>query len=338
MQTPRRFLPSIALLSAFEAVARTGSVTAAARELSLTQGAVSRQIKLLEAQLGTPLFARERQTVRPTPAGEAYARDIRDALRRISAASLNLRANPFGGTLNLAILPTFGTRWLAPRLPDFLARHPGISVNLSTRLVAFDFRLDTMDAAIHFGTADWGGAEHLTLMAEDVLPMASPDFAARHFGAERSLPRGAGGIAEDAAALVRLPLLHLTSRPDAWERWFAARGIAAEGVTGMLLDQFATISAAAMSGLGVALLPTFLVAEEMRRGELVPLSAKAFRPAERYHLVWPPERAAYPPLAAFRAWIASVSSADAEGRPQSPDTDDSGENPLLFRADGRCGG
>ncbi|WP_082536939.1 MULTISPECIES: LysR family transcriptional regulator [unclassified Aureimonas] len=314
MQTPRRFLPSIALLSAFEAVARTGSVTAAARELSLTQGAVSRQIKLLEAQLGTPLFTRERQTVRPTPAGEAYARDIRDALRRISAASLNLRANPLGGTLNLAILPTFGTRWLAPRLPDFLARHPGISVNLSTRLVAFDFRLDTMDAAIHFGAADWGGAEHLTLMAEDVLPMASPDVARRHFGAPG--PASRSDIAENPAALLGLPLLHLTSRPDAWERWFAARGIAAEGVTGMLLDQFATISAAAMSGLGVALLPTFLVAEELRRGELVPLAATPFRPAERYHLVWPPERAAYPPLAAFRAWIATIAEADAEGPPQ----------------------
>ncbi|GGE01354.1 hypothetical protein GCM10011390_20280 [Aureimonas endophytica] len=147
MQTPRRLLPSIGLLSAFEASARTGSFTAAARELNLTQSAISRQIRALEEQLGVELFLRERQTVRLTPAGEAYARDIREALRRISAASLNLRANPFGGTLNLAILPTFGTRWLAPRLPDFLARHPGITINLATRLVEADAAPDVPQSA-----------------------------------------------------------------------------------------------------------------------------------------------------------------------------------------------
>ncbi|KQT43020.1 LysR family transcriptional regulator [Aureimonas sp. Leaf454] len=304
MQTPRRFLPSIALLSAFEAAARTASFTAAARELSLTQSAISRQIRLLEAQLGVELFSRERQTVRLTPAGEAYARDIRDALRRISAASLNLRANPRGGTLNLAILPTFGTRWLAPRLPDFLARHPGITVNLATRLVEFDFRLDTMDAAIHFGSPTWSGAEHLRLMAEDVAPMASPAFAAARLG---DPAKAASEV--DVAHLREMPLLHVVSRPDAWERWFAAHGISAEGVTGMLFDQFATVAAAAMSGLGVALLPTFLVARELERGELVLLGGKPQPSHERYHLVWPPDRAAYPPLVAFRDWIGDAAKA-----------------------------
>lgn len=130
----RRFLPSLALLSAFEAAARTGSVTAAARELSLTQSAVSRQIKALEEQLKVELFVRERQTIHLTAAGEAYACEVREALLKISTASLNLRANLGGGTLNLAILPTFGTRWLAPRLPTFLASNPGITINLATRL------------------------------------------------------------------------------------------------------------------------------------------------------------------------------------------------------------
>src|SRR6478609_3312214 len=138
MLTSRRFLPSTALLSAFEAVSRTGSVTAAAKELDLTQSAVSRQIKTLEEQLGVELFIRERQTVRLTLAGDGYAREIREALRRISSASLNLRANPYGGTLNLAILPTFGTRWLAPRLGRFLSQNPGVTINLVTRLSPFD--------------------------------------------------------------------------------------------------------------------------------------------------------------------------------------------------------
>lgn len=294
MQTPRRFLPSIGLLSAFEAAARTGSFTAAAGELNLTQSAISRQIKALEEQLDVELFLRERQTVRLTLAGEAYARDIRDALRRISTASLNIRANPFGGTLNLAILPTFGTRWLAPRLPDFLALNPGITMNLATRLVEFDFRLDTMDAAVHFGIPNWPGTQHMRLMVEDVVPMGSPDFAARH------------GVEDDPSRLRHLPLLHITSRPDAWEKWFAANGVATEGVTGMLFDQFATIAQAAMSGLGVALLPSFLIAKEIERGELVPIIDRPMRSREEYHLIWPKERDRFPPLVAFRQWLADV--------------------------------
>ncbi len=107
MPGPRRFLPSLPLLSAFEAAARTGSITAAAKELSLTQSAVSRQVKALEEQLEVELFHRERQTIRLTVGGDAYAREIRDARRKITTGSLNLRANPFGGTLTLAILPTF---------------------------------------------------------------------------------------------------------------------------------------------------------------------------------------------------------------------------------------
>ncbi|WP_416357737.1 LysR family transcriptional regulator [Aureimonas phyllosphaerae] len=304
MQTPRRFLPSIGLLCAFEAAARTGSFTAAAGELNLTQSAVSRQIKALEEQLDVELFLRERQTVRLTPAGEAYARDIRDALRRISTASLNIRANPFGGTLNLAILPTFGTRWLAPRLPDFLALNPGITMNLATRLVEFDFRLDTMDAAIHFGVPNWPGTRHLQLLAEDVVPMGSPEFAAAH------------PVGGDPAALRALPLLHITSRPDAWETWFAAQGVAPDGVTGMLFDQFATIAQAAMAGLGVALLPSFLVAKEIERGELVPIIDRPMRSREEYHLVWPKERDRFPPLVAFRQWLSAITGRD--GAPSGP--------------------
>jgi LysR family glycine cleavage system transcriptional activator len=120
MAIARRFLPSMSLLRAFEAAARHQSITAAAEELNLTQGAVSRQIRALEELLGSDLFLRERQTIRLTSAGETYAREIREALRRISSATLSFRANPKGGTLNLAILPTFGTRWLAPRLSGFL--------------------------------------------------------------------------------------------------------------------------------------------------------------------------------------------------------------------------
>ncbi|WP_174162654.1 LysR family transcriptional regulator [Rhizobium rhizogenes] len=290
MITPRRFLPSLSLLSAFEAAARTGSVTVAARELDLTQSAVSRQIKALEEQLGVELFVRERQTIRLTLAGDSYAREIREALRRISSASLDLRANPNGGTLNVAILPTFGTRWLAPRLGDFLATNPGITINLVTRLSPFDFRLDSIDAAIHFGHPHWPGAELAFLMSERTVPACSPDFLARHRLVE-------------PADFLQVPLLHLTTRPDAWERWLAANGAPASGVRGMLFDQFATAAQAAISGLGVALLPTFLIQEELKRGELVAASPNELESDERYYLACPFERLAYPPLVRFREWI-----------------------------------
>ncbi|MFC7704422.1 LysR family transcriptional regulator [Plastorhodobacter daqingensis] len=300
MQIPRRFLPSLALLTAFEAAARTESVTEAARELSLTQSAVSRQIRALEAQLGVTLFLRERQTIRLTRAGAAYAREIRDALRKISTASLNLRANPAGGTLTLAVLPTFGTRWLAPRLGGFLALHPEVGVNIVTRLAPFDFALEAVDAAIHFGHADWAGAEMMLFRHEDVVPVCSPALAARF-------------IVRVPADIRRAPLLHLVSRPDAWERWFIAQGVDAADVRGMLFDQFTLVIEAAKAGLGVALLPRFLIADELAAGSLQPLSDSPHPAPEAYYLCWPPDRADHPPLIAFRAWLAETSVRDGAG-------------------------
>lgn len=293
--SPRRFLPSTASLRAFEAAARTGSVTAAAQELNLTQSAVSRQIQSLEAQLGVALFLRERQTIRLTLAGDAYGHQVREALRKISAASLALRANPQGGTLNLACLPTWGARWLVPRLPDFLAAAPQVTVNLLTRAVPFDFARDPFDAAIHFGRADWPGADTMKLHGETVWPLCSPAVKARHSFAS-------------ASDLRRAPLLHLDTRPDAWERWLTLHGAPAEDVHGMLFDQFFTLAQAAVSGLGVALLPGVLVSEECAMGRLVPAIDAPVHSDEAYFLVWPPERADHPPLAAFRTWLARITA------------------------------
>jgi LysR family glycine cleavage system transcriptional activator len=291
MRIPRRFLPSTTLLTAFESASRLASFTAAARELDLTQSAVSRQIRLLEDQLGVALFVREHQTVRLTIAGESYARDIRDALRRIGAASMNLRANPQGGTLNLAVLPTFGARWLTPRLPGFLAAHAGVAVNILSRPTRFDFRDDTMDAAIDCNADEWIGTKRMPLLEETTLPVASPAFAAQCLG-------------WSAEAIRRMPLLHLTSRPDAWERWFRVHDVPAEGVTGMLFDQFSTMAQAASVGLGIALMPIVLIERELSAGALVPVIDEPMAGPAFYSLTWPLERDAYAPLVAFRRWLA----------------------------------
>lgn len=290
MQFPRRFLPPTSVLCAFEAAARLGSFTAAASELHLTQSAVSRQIRALEELLGAGLFVRERQTVRLTVAGDAYATEIREALHRISQATFGFRANPQGGTLNLAILPTFGTRWLAPRLPDFFSAHPEVTVNLSTRLAPFDFRSDPLDAAIHFGLPNWPGAELDELMRETVVPACSPALKKRHRFAR---PRD----------LLKVPLLHVSSRPDAWKRWLEAMDVQAANPPGMAVDQFALAAQAAAAGLGVALLPQFLMHEEFARGDLVEAIHAPFEGAERYYLAWPASRVNYPPLKALRDWL-----------------------------------
>jgi LysR family glycine cleavage system transcriptional activator len=290
MAFPRRFLPAIAHLTAFEAAARLESFTEAAEELNLTQSAVSRQIRALEETLGATLFQRERKTVRLTHGGEVYAREIRAALNKIAAASLGFRASPLGGSLNLGILPTFGARWLAPRLPQFLDNNPGVTVNLTTRITPFDFILEGLDAAIHFGATDWPGAGVDLLMGETVVPACSPAFLERH---PISGPQD----------LLELPLLHLSSRPDAWERWFEGRGVQIGPIHGMLIDQFATAAQAAASGLGLALLPEFLIRSELERGELVQAVDGRVESRECYFLAWPLDRAGYAPLEAFRAWL-----------------------------------
>lgn len=290
----RRFLPPMSLLCAFEAAARHQSFTAAATELHLTQSAVSRQIRALEERLGAELFVRERQTVRLSAAGQAYAEEIRGALMRISSATLGFRANPQGGSLNLAILPTFGTRWLAPRLPAFFDQHPGITINLTTRLSQFDFQLEAVDAAIHFGTPHWPGAELALLMSETVVPACSPALLARYRFAQ---PHD----------LLRAPLLHLASRPDAWPRWLASHQVERTDpdTQGMLFDQFATAAQAAVAGLGVALLPRFLMTHELQQGDLVQAlpHVPEMESAERYYLAWPTNRSGYPPLQALRTWL-----------------------------------
>ncbi|KJC51284.1 LysR family transcriptional regulator [Bradyrhizobium sp. LTSP885] len=297
MQTPRRFLPSTAVLAAFEATARTGSMTLAARELSLTQSAVSRQIKILEKQLEVELFVRERQTIRLTAVGDTYAREVREALHKISTASFNLHANPSGGTLNLAILPTFGTRWLAPRLPRFLAANPGITINLATRLSYFDFRTEALDAAIHFGQPEWPGAEMVLLRSEEVVPACSPALKRQH------------GF-RVAGDLKQAPLLSISTRPQAWDRWFSLHDVPGRTFQGMVFDQFATAAQAAIAGVGVALLPTFLIKDELASRKLVRAINLPMESPERYYLVWPAERATHPPLLAFREWLVAETAPD----------------------------
>lgn len=287
---PRRYLPSIPALMALEAVERLGTASAAAEELALTQGAVSRALKALEDQLGVPLLIRERQRLRLTPAAVDYVAEVRKALQTLGAASLTLRANPLGGSLNLAILPAFGMHWLAPRLAGFQSRHPEVTVNLSTRLRPFDFAGSGFDAAIHYGRQDWPGVAYLKLMDEAVLAVASPALVPHPLTA--------------AERVLDLPLLQMESRTGDWGRWLAHHGVAAPRPAGMLFDQFATMAQGAVHGLGVALLPTFLIGRDLAEGRLVPVFGDEVPALGAYYLVWPTDQLPRAPLVSFRDWLA----------------------------------
>ncbi|RVD59904.1 LysR family transcriptional regulator [Mesorhizobium sp. M2D.F.Ca.ET.185.01.1.1] len=290
MTLQRRLLPNTAALAAFEAVARLGSFTAAARELDLTQGAVSRQINLLEEQFGRRLFERDSRNVRLSAAGEIYAEAVRSALGQLRDAALGLMSNRHGGVLNLAILPTFGTRWLMPLIPDFVARHPDITINFATRVGRFDFGRERLDAAIHHGMPDWPDAESTLLMRETVMPVVSPEFLATR---DIATP----------ADISRLPLLHMATRPGAWSEWFEEQGLEAPTGPGMQFEQFGTVAQACMAGLGVALLPEILIAGELQRGQLVPAPGKPMQSRSAYYLVVPHDKRGHPPVATFRDWL-----------------------------------
>lgn len=297
MSLPRRFLPSIPALRALEALDRLGSATAAAEELNQSQSAVSRQLQALEDQLGVPLLVRRGRRLHLTPEAAAYASEIRGALNKIMQASLKLTVNPAGGSLNLAILPTFGMRWLVPRLPDFARAHPEITLNLSTRLKPFNFASEPFDAAIHFGNPDWPGTHALRLKSEAVIAVCAPAL----------LARGAPQAADDLRAL---PLLHIETRPEAWRAWFAAHGVTDISVSGTIYDQFATITQAALHGLGVALLPDYLAEQDLATGRLVAAWGGPTEMPGAYHLVWPVEKSRDAALGTFRDWLAGQAEAE----------------------------
>lgn len=292
MTLPRRFLPSISSLRALEALDRLGSATAAAAELSQTQSAVSRQLKTLEDQLGVTLIVRQGRSIHLTPDAADYADKIRAALQQIAQASVKLTANPAGGSLRLAILPTFGMRWLVPRLADFARLYPEVTINLSTRLKPFNFVTEPFDAAIHFGKPDWLGTEALRLRTERVVAVATPEFLVQH------------APIESAADLLRLPLLQIETRPNAWPAWFEAQGVSGARVSGTIYDQFSTITQAALHGLGVALLPDFLVEQELATGRLRSAFGDKTLISGSYYLVWPVQNGRDPALRTFRDWLA----------------------------------
>lgn len=297
----RRKIPGTELLIAFETAARHQSFTRAAEELCVTQSAVCRQIAALEDSLGVPLFNRIKKRVTLSEAGQGYARQVRENLKRIEHDTLSLMAHRgAGGVLELAVIPTFATRWLIPRLGHFHLSHPGITLNLTTRAEPFMFTDTHFDAAIHFGDPVWPGALAEYLFGEEMVPVCS-----------RALLQGATAIAP--ALLETLPLLHQSARPDAWREWFEVAGVAdVNAMGGSRYELFSMLVEAAKAGLGVALVPRFFVLSEIASGELVCPCVQTLRSQRSYYLVYPENKAGSGSLLLFREWLSAQASAYRE--------------------------
>lgn len=287
----RNLTPSMSLLLAFEAAARHESYTRAAVELSLTQSAVSRQVQALEQQLGVILFRREGRTVKLTEVGRVYQREISEALGRIRSATLHAIAHQAGGgNLRLATLPTFGSKWLLPRLHEFYRRHPEVLVHINSRIEPVDFATSGIDAAIVVASGEQPGLVSHLLHAEELVVILSPALAASR---EHWTP-------EDISQQV---LLNVANNPHAWGDWFTHHGLAHQAMRlGPSFELTSHLIQAVRADIGIGLVPRILITDELAEGKLVS-PVLPYASTRSYYLVYPARNQSLPALEAFREWL-----------------------------------
>lgn len=290
----RKDIPSLGVLQAFEASARLQSFSRAAEELALTPSAVSRHVAALEDRLGVALFVRARQRLALTDTGRSYAARIRLHLEQIERDTQEIRVGRDEGyVLHLAVVSTFCTQWLIPRLPQFAALHPRITLNLSVRSEVFAFDESGFDAAIYYGDRLWPDTQGGMVLPEGpCVPVCSPAYAAAH-------------TLHDEQAWLHCPHLTLASRANAWRGWYAERGwhYTLHASRGPRYELFSMVMAAAAAGLGVGLVPQLLAQESLDSGRLVPAHPQVLAGEQGYWFVQPQHRPGAEALRAFRDWL-----------------------------------
>jgi DNA-binding transcriptional LysR family regulator len=248
-------LPPLNTLLPFEATVRHASMTAAAQELHVTHGAISRQVQNLERSLGLSLFERQTRALRPTPQARQLAAVVRDALDQIDAAAQQISHRRPAGPLTLSCEPTLLMRWLIPRLPDLSVNVPDVAVHLSAGGGPVFFDRDNVDVAIRRDDFPFPErASRTRLFAERIGPVCRPDVAA-------SLT-GTAGVSE-------VTLLHTDTRPEAWDDWRRITGMAVKPAAQQALEHFYLTLQAAAAGVGVAIAPYAVVRDDLERGQLV---------------------------------------------------------------------
>jgi LysR family transcriptional regulator, glycine cleavage system transcriptional activator len=297
----QRLQPPLHLLRAFTTTVRLGSISAAALALHLTQSAVSKQVQELERWLGVPLFARVRKRLQLTPAGTRYDQAIRPLLAQLENATLDLMSSRGGaGVLHLSTLPTIGSKWLIPRLPQFHAAQPKIQLRFMPYTQGYDFSHTELDCALRYGDGHWPGACADYIVGRDLVLIAP-------------MPGRAVPGLRRPADIARHALLHHVSLPHAWADWCAAHGVGSVNPhAGPQLDQYHSLIRAVEVGMGVALVPDCLVADEVAAGHVsLPLPG-SYRTQAGYHLCYPEGKAAFGPLVVFRDWLLAQAADQAK--------------------------
>lgn len=287
--SPWPHLPALRTLRAFEAAARHLNYTRAAEELHQTHGAISHQMRALEADLGVRLFERNGRQTRLTDQGQQLALGVRIALDALAAVVSRVRERDTGNALTVSVLPSFAAAWLIKRIGSFVENHPRIELNLRSTTALADFRGDGVDVAIRYGRGPWPEAINERLMGDDLFPVMSPDF------------RG-GQLPQTPADLLELPLLRIRGHP--WRPWFLAAGIdAAEPTGGPTYDDSELALQAVMQGLGVVLGRSSLASSRLQSGTLVAPFPQRIQSPSSYFLVYPETSLQKSAFRAFREWL-----------------------------------
>ena len=292
-----RRLPPLNALKSFEAAARHESFTLAAEELCVTQGAVSHQVKALEAVLGVKLFYREHQRLSITAAGRQYLAVLRDALDRIAVGTEHLARRQSSSVLTVSTAPDFAAKWLVHRLGHFAEAHPSIDLRVSATMHHVDFAREDVDMAVRHGDGNWPGLDAVELSAEQLFAVCSPKLlSGRRLG--------------KPADILKFPLLHLDSRAD-WRKWLQAVGISDANVKhGPVLNRASMVIDAAINGQGIALARTTLAAWDLLNGRLVRPFPESLRLSKTYWIVCPKATSKVPKIVTFRGWLLAEASQD----------------------------
>ncbi len=284
-------IPPLPALRAFLAACRNGSFTAAAEELNVTHGAISRQIHLLEDWLGQTLFERMGQRMAATPHALAFAQEVSEAMARIEDAARRYGRGRASSVLRVNAPATFAMRWLIPRLPEFYALHPGILVQVQTATTQQLALAGSFDLAIRTGQASINHFSALPFMQEWHTVLAAPALLAR-----RPL--------ETLEQLADHVLLETETRPGQWQQWLNAAGVRDEpDAPRQRFDHFYVTYCALIDGLGLAIGPLPTLDRDLAAGRIVQPFPALRTPARQYHCLTP---AGVPKTAAhrkFETWL-----------------------------------
>ncbi|ANC01134.1 MULTISPECIES: LysR substrate-binding domain-containing protein [Pseudomonas] len=288
----KRLVPSMTALQCFEAAARHLNFTRAAEELHLTQSAVSKQVAQLEEMLRHHLFLRIRRRLQLTPAGSLYLAEVNKILTQVDMSSRYvLTYGEQTEVLKVATQPSFGVRWLIPRLKGFGKRHPNIHLDIRNEMEPFALLQGSADVVFFFGQGTWPGATCVELFGEEVVPVCAPELLA-------------GQVLDSPGALAGQVLLQSTSRPEAWHEWFLEQGLHTDNsYHGPRFDTFYMALSAAQSGCGVALVPRYLAAKELAEGSLVVAWNHAMPSNGKHYLAFAEHAAEVPKVRALVEWI-----------------------------------